>query len=400
MSSQLAAHAPRKATFRLPQLYPLSLQGTAWDLASADFTGTGVKDIVVADGASGAVSLLENHGDGTFAAAVTVHSESGSTISAIATGDFNNDGHSDIVIVAESSSGQELVLLLGDGQHHFRTSARARLENLGQMGPLRFGGSRSIAVGAFTHAGVLDAAVTDGVNDVSVFSGDGKGGFTGRRDLLAAALPVSIVGANLFGHALMDLGIVDNDSSSVYTFANRGNGTFDPRQRSPLEILPINAQPVSLAYADFRGDGRTDLFAVYSATGTPVCNCVGKVLLSDGHGSYAKAVDVSISGHVDFPRAGVAADFNGDGIADLGVVAERVGSTNYNDVIVLPGNGNGTFSTTSQTTAGVPPPGSGDLAIADKMIVGDFKGDGKPSIAFSFDRAPGWGVAVLINTTK
>ena len=40
------------------------------------------------------------------------------------------------------------------------------------------------------------------------------------------------------------------------------------------------------------------------------------------------------------------------------------------------------------------------VAIPDKMIVDDFAGNGKPSIAFSFDRTTGWGVAVLLNTTN
>ncbi len=396
-TSQPLGTPPRAATFGAPAAYKIASTGTAFDIASGDFTGTHVKDIVVAAGAAGSVSLLAGRGDGTFAAPVTVYSHSGESITAIATGDFNGDGHLDLAVVSEGGSTQDVVLLLGDGHRHFVESTSVPLRFLDQSQPFPFGGIRSIAVGNISQ-GALDVAVTDGVNYVSVFTGDGHGGFSGRLDLLAAALPESLIVADLLGHGLADIGVVDNDSSSVYTFANRGDGTFGGRMRTRLGPLPVNAQPVSLAAGDFRRLGRTDLFAVYSATGSPACCGVGRVLLSDGHGSYEKPMDVRVAASVSFPAAGAVADFNGDGILDLSVVAESFGPR-QNDLIVLPGNGDGTFSTSAQSLVRVT---SGNLKIlvADKMIVDDFNGDGKPDVAVALDRTKGMGVVVLLNTTK
>lgn len=388
------AGTPRPATFGKPTVYRIPESATAFDIASGDFTGTHVKDIVVADGAAGSVSLLAGHGDGTFAQPVTVYSQAHQSVTAIATGDINGDGNLDLAIVTEGQTTQDVVLLLGDGHRHFKESARAPLRFLDQIGPVIFGGIRSIATGVLTSNGTLDVAVTDGVNYISILFGDGHGRFTGRRDLLAAALPTSLVVADLYGNGRADLGIVDSDSTSVYTFANRGDATFAPRVHTRLGRLPVNARPVSLATGDFRHLGRTDLFVVYSdSAGT---SGIGRVLLSDGHGSYAKAVDVPVAASVDFPGAGAVADFNGDGILDLAVVAESF--PRQNDVIVLPGDGDGTFSTKSQTLVRIP--SGNNILLADKLVVDDFNGDGKPDIAVAFDRTNGMGVAVLLNTTK
>jgi len=395
-ASIVSAGPVQPATFGKPALYRTVTRGTAFDITSGDFTGTRVKDIAIANGAGSSVSLLAGNGDGTFASAVKVFSDPGQSITAIAAGDFNGDKHLDLAVVSEGATKQDVVILLGDGQRHFVESARAPLRFLDQTGPLIFGGIRSIAVGSFSSSGTVDVAVTDGANYISVFPGDGRGGFLGRHDHLADALPRSLVVADLFGNGRSDIGLVDNDSASVYTLPDRSDGTFGRRVRLPLGFLPVNAQPVSLAAGDFRRLGRTDLFVVFSAAEVPTCCPVGKVLLSDGNGSYEKAVNVLIAGDVAFPAAGAVADFNGDGILDVGVVAEAFPT--QNDVIVLPGKGDGTFLRIAQTLA-VLTSGPTRILLADKMIVDDFNGDGKPDIAVALDRTNGLGVGVLLNTT-
>jgi hypothetical protein len=387
--------SPRMATFGVPSVYHTVSTGTAFDIASGDFTGTKVKDIVIANGVAGSVSLLAGRGDGTFSPAVTVYSNPGVSVTSIAVGDFNGDGHLDLAIVTEGNSTQDVVVLLGDGQRHFRLSATAPLRFLSQIGPIIFGGIRSIAVGTFTPQGSADIVVTDGVNYISFFPGDGHGDLGIRQDLLAAALPSSIVIADLYGHGLPDIGILDNDSSSVYTFAGHGDSTFRTRVRAPLGQLPVNAAPVSLSAGDLRGNGRTDLFAVYSAAPGSGTTTVGKILLSNGNGSYATAVDIPIAGSVYFPGAGAIADFNTDGIPDLAIVAESFPS--QNDIVVLRGNGDGTFSTSVQTFVKILHGNSVLLPV--KLIVDDFNADGKPDIAVAFDRTKGMGVGVLLNTT-
>ena len=92
--------------------------------------------------------------------------------------------------------------------------------------------------------------------------------------------------------------------------------------------IPLSdRQPISLATADFNGDGKTDIAGM---TASSVF-----VMLNDGTGKFAAAADVysgTLSGSL------IAGDFNGDGHGDLAFAI--AGS-----LVVLPGKGDGTFGT-------------------------------------------------------
>ena len=386
---------PRVATFTKPTLYIIPAAATAYDIASGDFTGTKIRDIVIADGAAGSVSLLAGRGDGTFARQRIVYSSPDKNVTAITAGDFNGDGHLDVAIVTEGSTTQDVVILLGDGHRNFRQSATASLRPMSQIAPFPFGGLRSMTVGRFTRAATLDVVVNDGVDYISVFFGDGHGGLRARHDLLADALPQSLLVADIYGNGLSDIAFIDNDYPSVYTIASHGDGTFGPRRLEKLGYLPVNANPVSIAGGDLRHLGRTDLFAVYSYTDPNECG-FGRLLLSSGPGMYEKAKDVNDVGCVSLPSVGAIADFNGDSNLDLAAVGQSF--PRQNDLVVLPGNGDGTFSTAAETFLKIRT--GFEVRVADKLIVDDFNGDGKPDVAVAIDRTPGEGVEVLLNTTK
>jgi len=123
----------------------------------------------------------------------------------------------------------------------------------------------------------------------------------------------------------------------------------------------------SLAFAvtgDFNGDGRVDL--VVSSDGSAT-NGTTSILLGSGGGLFQPA-QVIVSGTNPSgakPSAVAAADFNGDGKLDLAV-------TSASSVIVLMGNGNGTFQPLVTYAAGGTSPGS--------MVVDDFDADGNLDI--------------------
>lgn len=393
--SATAATSPRGPTFAPPVRYGVASNGTAFDVASGDFSGTHIKDIVVAAGTGNAVCLLRGRGDGSFAPATTVYTTAGRSVTAIATGDFNGDGHLDLAIVTESAQEQDVVLLLGDGHRHFKKSATGALPFLNLTAPTGQGGIRSIAVGSFDHTGSADVAVTDSVNYVSVFAGDGHGALGRRQDLLTAAFPASLVIADLDGDGLADIGAIDNDSASVYSLIGRGNDTFFPRRRISLGPLPVNAVPLSLASGDLRRSGNTDLFVLLSETGYPNCCSLGKVLLSDGHGVYGRPTDVPFKGSSAFlPKAAALGDFNGDAIPDIAAVGYLVPN---NQVVFLPGIGDGTFSTAGQTVITLSS-GSNYLQPS-RIVVDDFNGDGRPDVAVALYGTNGFGIDVLLNTT-
>jgi len=99
----------------------------------------------------------------------------------------------------------------------------------------------------------------------------------------------------------------------------------------------VDAGAGAIAVADFNGDGKLDA-AVANQDGSTV-----SVLLGNGDGTFRTKVDYT-AGNVLVSIA--TGDFNGDGKADLAVV--DFGSASVGgDVAILLGNGDGTFQTPS-----------------------------------------------------
>jgi hypothetical protein len=136
--------------------------------------------------------------------------------------------------------------------------------------------------------------------------------------------------------------------------------TFTSAPGSPIPL----SNPDIVAVADFNGDGRQDLaVADFFDQGTV------DILLGNGDGTFTQAASSPIP--IGQPVWGlIAADFNGDGKADLAVFTE---SSNTAGVAILPGNGDGTFA---------PPARETQLLVRLGLYVsGDFNGDGKLDLA-------------------
>jgi FG-GAP-like repeat/Putative Ig domain/Bacterial Ig-like domain (group 3) len=121
-----------------------------------------------------------------------------------------------------------------------------------------------------------------------------------------------------------------------------------------------------MATGDFNGDGKPDL-AILNADNTI------SIFLGNGDGTFtAKASAGTLSGGSGF----LVADFNGDGKLDL-----ATGNAAGTAVVVLPGNGDGTFGSGVMTSIAGPP-----------AAVGDFNGDGKPDVLVETAGGPSPGV--------
>ena len=112
-------------------------------LSSADLNSDGYPDLVLDNLSSNHVTVLLNHGDGTFPSASSY--AAGPEPIGIAIADFNGDGFLD-VIVADNAVDGEVALLAGNGNGTL------------QAAPLRRSGfaPSSLAVGDFNGDGKLD----------------------------------------------------------------------------------------------------------------------------------------------------------------------------------------------------------------------------------------------------
>ena len=131
------------------------------------------------------------------------------------------------------------------------------------------------------------------------------------------------------------------------------------------------------------------------------------VLLGNGDGAFRSQVSTAYSS--GFPEDVIAADLNGDGLADVVVSdiqddfvllylklvdvtgdsrLDLVGTQyNLNRVIVLPGSGDGTFRSPRITKLKLAPLGLG---------IGDFNGDGKLDLALNSEKRQLYGKDYLV----
>ena len=241
------------------------------------------------------------------------------------------------------------------------------------------GGARFwyIAEGDFNGDGKLDLAVTDySNNNVSVLLGNGDGTFQAPRTFPVGIHPAQVAVGDFNGDGKPDLVVSNVDSNTISVLLGNGDGTFQAAQS-----LPVGLNPWYFALGDFNSDGILDLaVADYGCSQEchPSPSNTVLVLLGNGDGTFRPAPNLTVG---NGPAGVAVADLNGDGKPDL-VVA----NFDDNTLSVLLGNGDGTFRA-AQTFGGVGPK-------PQTVAVGDFNGDGKPDLV-----APNYGsnsISVLL----
>jgi len=223
-----------------------SAGGTPYQPVVADFNGDGKLDFSVAYAASmgpGFVMVCLGNGDGTFQDPILSHTPAPSDT--IAAGDFDGDGHLDLVLVQPGAQGNrdELGVVLGRGDGTF-----------GQLtsfpGVLHMG----LMAGAdFDHDNRPDVAVTAQAG-IAVFLGNGKGG-VGAASILAlpfAAGQLAI--ADLDGNGNLDLVASESGGSDIHTFLGDGKGGFVPGGLA--QSMLANTGPT---IGDIDNDGAKDI---------------------------------------------------------------------------------------------------------------------------------------------
>jgi hypothetical protein len=181
--------------------------------------------------------------------------------------------------------------------------------------------------------------------------------FAAPTNVGADAAPIYVVTADLNGDGKLDLAAADYSSNTVSVRLGAGDGTF-----GPPTLYSVGPNPRSIAVGDFTGSGKLDL-AVSVQNGYPGPGDL-LVLMGNGDGTFGSPITYPLGLNTGTIALG---DFNDDGKLDI-VVA----NANGNDASIFLGKGDGTFAAPTTLAAG-----GGPISVA----VGDFNRDGKPDLA-------------------
>lgn len=257
----------------------------------ADFNHDGHLDVATANraiGSSGHVLIFLGNGDGTFQPPVAYGPFQDAF--ALATGDFNKDGHLDIA-VADTSSGS---LLLGEGDGTFTYGSPIGARNV-----------LGFAVADFNKDHNLDLAIADNSGfQVEIFYGNGHGSFTLSSSYPVSTPPIALVARDLNGDGIPDIVVADeavnNANSNMTVLLSSSSGYI-------TKVYPYGDEPRWIAFGNF--NGRADVVTGNEFNGTV------DIFLNAGKGVFGAPIVIPDGAPT---AAGLAlGDLNGDKKTDI-----------------------------------------------------------------------------------
>ncbi len=197
------------------------------------------------------------------------------------------------------------------------------------------------------------------------------------------------------GDGLTDILWEDDETNgrtwgNLYFWISNGDGTFVNQPPSTSSGIPgVNTLRHHMRLTgDFNGDGKTDLLYtrtdVYGRTESPGTRIL---LLSNGDGTFQANYNVANLDGQMIQYAPSVADFNGDGAQDIFWDCQDVHGRTCGNFSLWMSNRDGTF--THHEITNVPPPSPVPALATHRQLLGDFNGDGKTDILFTYSDAYG-----------
>ena len=335
----------------------------------------GVPDLVVA--ASRQPTVLLRFQQGAYEAAqsfelppFTIEFEDGTTFDTVAlvvqmaAGDLTNSGKDDVVLVTIE---QDYILLLLAGEDGLFADPVQINVGTRTFDPLiadfNSDGNQDLVLGTGLHGGGL--SVPGETQDLGaglvLLAGNGDGTFQEPSTILASDFGVHHPAAgDLNGDGSLDLVVSASiqEGRSATGFVLLGNG--DGSFQDPEPIPHLTRQLFFATLADLDEDGALDLVTIGLASPGDVL-----VLLGQGDGTFGASVAYPVGEAIQ----AVLGDVSGDGVLDIVVIA-----TDVNGVLVFLGNGDGSFLESVIY-------GAGSAIFGSGIVVTDLNNDGLDDVA-------------------
>ncbi len=394
-TSSVLAQVIMTATLRFLSAVTYASGGFApGSVVVGDMNGDGKPDLIVANGQSASVGILNGSGDGTFQTAVA-YDTGGQFPASVAVGDLlTPPGQLEVVVAngcanpntcaGSGESGVGVLFAFGNPKAVTYRSGGSVAQSV-KIADVNNDGIPDLLVAHFCASANIAKCTPSTSGSVGVLIGHDDI-FTLVKTYYSGGLQTAgLAVADVNGDGQPDLLVVNTCASagsctngSVGVLLGNGDGTFKKAVTYPTGYFPL-----SIAVADVNGDGRADVLVANDCPSSGSCgNGSEGVLLGRGDGTFGSMANYDTGGMQ--PQSVAVADVNGDGKLDA-----LVANSNSNTVGLLLGNGDGTFQAALTYDSG----GSSPLSA----VAADLNGDGKLDIVVV--NADSNTVGVLLNNT-